>query len=78
MSTVFKTINPKNGKLYRSFEAISNLNLENSLSRAWKSFNKPQSLQKRFEKMSLLAQILSERRNEYAEVMTLEMGKPIV
>ena len=35
MSVAFRSINPKNNKLYRTFEAISNTELEGKIDRSY-------------------------------------------
>ena len=38
MSVAFKSINPKNNKLYRTFEAISNKEVEQVIDRSYQRF----------------------------------------
>ena len=82
MSVVFKSINPKNNKLHRTFEAISNKDLESTIERSYQRFRYKYAqghnrLLRRFEKMGYLKQILAENKGRYAQLMTKEMGKPI-
>ena len=82
MSVAFKSINPKNNKLYRTFEAISNKELETVIDRSYQRFRYKYAqgntrLNRRFEKLGYLAEILKENKPKYAELMTQEMGKPI-
>ena len=63
MSVVFKSINPKNGKIYRTFESITSKELETKIDFSYQRFRKqyaegPSSLDTRFEKLRKLATIL--------------------
>jgi len=83
MSIAFKSINPKNNKLYRTFEAITHKELDETIKRSYNRFRYKYAqghtrLDRRFEKMGYLKQILTENRDEYAALMTQEMGKPIL
>ena len=82
MSVAFKSINPKNNKLYRTFEAISNKEVDQVIDRSYQRFRYKYAqgntrLNRRFEKLGYLAEILKENKPRYAELMTQEMGKPI-
>lgn len=82
MSIAFRSINPKNNKLHRTFEAISNSDLEKALDRSYQRFRYKYSqghtrLSRRFEKIGYLQTILAENKQEYAGLITQEMGKPI-
>lgn len=83
MSTVFRSINPKNNKLFRTFEAISYKDLDEKIEKSYQRFrwkyNKGQieDLPRRLHKLDFLRQGLIEKKNEYAALITQEMGKPI-
>ena len=82
MSVAFRSINPKNNKLHRTFEALSNQNLELTLERSYQRFRYKylqghSRLQRRFEKLGYLQDILRENKHAYAALITQEMGKPI-
>lgn len=83
MSVLFRSINPKNNKLYRTFEAVSNKDLEAQIDRSYQRFRYKYAqghtrIERRFEKLGYLSQILLDNKSRYAELMTQEMGKPIV
>ena len=82
MSAVFRSINPKNNKLHRTFEAVSSKDLEGLIDRSYQRFRYKYAqghsrIQRRFEKLGYLQQILAENKQKYAGLMTQEMGKPI-
>jgi len=82
MSIAFRSVNPKNNKLYRTFDTISNKVLETHLENSYQRFRQEYTrghsrLGRRFEKLSHLSQIMSANRATYAGLITQEMGKPI-
>ena len=82
MSVIFRSINPKNNKLHRTFEAVSNKELEQVLDRSYQRFRSKytegfKKLHRRFEKLGFLQEILAENKSKYAALITQEMGKPI-
>lgn len=82
MSIAFRSINPKNNKLFRTFEAMSSNDLEKSIERSYQRFRYKYAqghsrLLRRFEKLTYLQQILTENKAKYASLITQEMGKPI-
>ena len=59
MSVVFRSVNPKNNKLYRTFEAISNKELDVKLERSYQRFRYKYAqghtrISRRFEKLGYL------------------------
>jgi acyl-CoA reductase-like NAD-dependent aldehyde dehydrogenase len=75
MSVAFKSINPKNGKIYRTFEAISAKELETKIDFSYQRFRKqyqegPAGLETRFDKMRKLAKIFEQNKAKYAETIT--------
>jgi len=82
MSVTFRSINPKNNKLHRTFEAITNRELEQVVDRSYQRFRYKYAqghsrLQRRFQKLGYLQDILRENKATYAALITQEMGKPI-
>lgn len=75
-------MNPKNNKLHRTFEAITSSELETAIDLSYQRFRKKYSqghagLSRRFEKLSVLQAVLAKNKEEYAKLITQEMGKPI-
>ncbi len=77
--TVIKSINPYNGKLINTFQTQSNAEVENLLDKASKRFDlwKQTSFSERKKLMLQAAEILKNNKQQYAELITREMGKPI-
>jgi succinate-semialdehyde dehydrogenase/glutarate-semialdehyde dehydrogenase len=76
----FKTVNPATGELVRSFEEISDGDLELVLGTAHKAYETDWRLRpvaERAKIVSRAATILREKADEYAGYLTLEMGKRI-
>jgi succinate-semialdehyde dehydrogenase/glutarate-semialdehyde dehydrogenase len=73
------SINPTTGETVREFTALSKSEVEQRLDRAqaaartWRNTD----LQQRTAAVDRIGQLLLERRERYAGLMTLEMGKPI-
>lgn len=78
MSTI-KSINPYNGKLINTFETQTNSDVDLQLDKASKRFDlwKLTSFSERKKLMLQVAQVLKNNKQEYAELITKEMGKPI-
>lgn len=78
MSTI-KSINPYNGKTLKSYIAHSEKEVVEALENAENCFQewKNVSLEKRKHLMLKAAEELKKNKKEYAETMTLEMGKPM-
>ena len=79
---VFKSVNPKSGKLLKTYECITNKDLADKLERSHKCFkfmkNQGASgLQQRFDKLENVKKLLATRRQVLAETITNEMGKCI-
>lgn len=72
------TINPATGETLRSFESLSDADVKNAISLADKAFEDYQktTFEQRAEWMHLAADILEADKAKFAELMTLEMGKP--
>src|SRR3984893_11163974 len=80
MTMPFKTVNPATGELVRSFEEISDRDLELVLGTGHKAYETDWRLRPVAERariVSRAAAILREKAEEYAGYLTLEMGKRI-
>ncbi len=73
------TINPATGELLKSFEPLSEAQIEQKLERAAVAFrvHRQTSFADRAAKMMRAADILEKEKDECARLMTLEMGKPL-
>ena len=73
------TINPATGELIKSFDALSDAQIEQKLHLATETFRSYKSVpySKRAEMMLRAAEILEKEKEAFGRVMTLEMGKPI-
>ncbi|MHB1021527.1 MAG: NAD-dependent succinate-semialdehyde dehydrogenase [Acidobacteriaceae bacterium] len=73
-----QSINPANGELLRSFEPLSQQALEQKIALAASSFRdfKQVPLEDRARWMRKMAGILESEKDDFARLMTLEMGKP--
>jgi succinate-semialdehyde dehydrogenase / glutarate-semialdehyde dehydrogenase len=74
-----QSINPANGKLMRSFEALRDEAVQQKLTLAAEAFAGSRSvpLEHRALCMRKLATLLEQDKEELAETITLEMGKPL-
>lgn len=79
MSKEFKSINPYNQKEIASYDAISDAELNKKLELAGEAFKswRKRPIAERAELIAKAAEVLRENVNEYARMITLEMGKPI-
>jgi len=75
----FKSINPYNGKEIHSYTAISENELDSKLNLSATSFAdwKKTNLEERILRLRKVAEILRTETMLYAQMITLEMGKPI-
>ncbi|MEW5985807.1 MAG: NAD-dependent succinate-semialdehyde dehydrogenase [Chloroflexota bacterium] len=73
------TINPTNGEVIKRFEALSEAQLEEKVGLAVRAFQawRPTRFSQRAEKMRRAADLLDSEKQRWAELMTIEMGKPI-
>lgn len=71
--------NPATGEVLKTFEALSDSQIEEKLARAQKTFAqwRNESFATRKKYMQALAELLKKKKAELAKIMTLEMGKPI-
>ena len=79
---VFKSINPKNGKLIKTFDCLTSKELQEKLEKSFKcyKFMKNQGasgLQQRFDKLENVKKLMTAQRQALAETITNEMGKCI-
>ncbi|HVO60423.1 MAG TPA: NAD-dependent succinate-semialdehyde dehydrogenase [Terriglobales bacterium] len=72
------SINPATGQLIKSFDPLSDAQIEDKIQRAADAFStyKHIPFAQRARWMNKAAEILEADKNKFAEVMTLEMGKP--
>src|SRR5712692_5181652 len=71
--------NPATGETLKTFESLPEPQLEEKLQRAADTFRiyRRTSFAERAQMMTRAAEILDQGKQEFARVMTLEMGKPI-
>ena len=72
------TINPFNGEVVQTFEPLSGAQIEQKLELAVTAFRaeRKTSFAERASRMRRAAEILDRDKDEFAHLMTLEMGKP--
>ena len=75
----FETINPANGKVIRRFRAATRTDVEKSVEKARKAFEKWRELApaKRAEFLERAAKMLRSQKDKLGRIITLEMGKTI-
>lgn len=75
-----QSINPATGEIVRTFEEEGWRSVEEKLAKAREAFEswKNLGIEKRAEVVRKVAEVLRAHKEEYARLMTLEMGKPIV
>lgn len=76
---MYESINPATGERLRTYELDANSDIEESLALVWSTWNEWRwtSIEERAEVLLRLATLLDERTNEYASLISLEMGKPL-
>ena len=74
-----RSINPATGQTLNSFDELSAQQIEESLTRAVNAFRNSRrtSLADRSSMMLRVAEILENEKNDFARLMTAEMGKPL-
>ena len=74
-----KSINPATGKIIKTFTPLTDAEIENKLTNGAQTFKEYRltSLESRREKLLKAAEILETSAPQWAELITLEMGKPI-
>ncbi|AEG02051.1 NAD-dependent succinate-semialdehyde dehydrogenase [Methylomonas methanica] len=76
----YQSINPATGELLASYPELSNSGLERAIANADSAYRtdwRHRSIDERAKIMAKAASILLERKQEYAQYLTLEMGKLI-
>ncbi len=74
-----ESINPATGELLERFEETSSAEVDRILERAdaaWRDWSR-RPIAERTERLRAAARLLRERKDSYARVMALEMGKPL-
>lgn len=77
---MFKSVNPATMAEFASINAMTDAELEEAIAKAHftaHAFGKRDKLSERLERLAKLADVIRERSGDIAEIMTLEMGKPI-
>src|SRR4051812_15231475 len=74
-----RTKNPATGEVVKTFEALSEAEIDQKVQRAAETFRQWRKVpfSERCELMRKAGRVLEERKQEFARLMTLEMGKPI-
>lgn len=75
----FTAVNPTTEERIRSFESISKGDLSEKLDQSYTFWNetwRSSPLEERADKLRKVASLLKERKKQFAELMTEEMGKP--
>jgi len=74
-----QTRNPATGEVVRTFEALSDAEIDQKLQRASDTFRsfRESSFAERGKMMKQAAKALEEEKQKYSRIMTLEMGKPL-
>ena len=73
------SINPATAETLRTFEALSDSEIDNKIQRAAETFRdyRQTTFAERAGKMMRAAEILDAKKGQFGEIMTTEMGKPI-
>ncbi|MFL6247638.1 MAG: NAD-dependent succinate-semialdehyde dehydrogenase [Thermoanaerobaculia bacterium] len=73
------TVNPATGETLKTFEPLSDEQIDAAIARADNAFriNRARSFAERATRMSRAAELREQRANDYGRLITLEMGKPI-
>jgi succinate-semialdehyde dehydrogenase/glutarate-semialdehyde dehydrogenase len=73
------TINPATGETLKTFEPLSDAQIDEAIARAAAAFeiNRQRSFADRAARMRRAAEILEERSRDLGRLITIEMGKPI-
>jgi succinate-semialdehyde dehydrogenase/glutarate-semialdehyde dehydrogenase len=74
------SVNPANGETIRTFEPLSDKELEEKIAKAWRCFPKWRKtpFAERAQRLNRAAEILESRKREIGTVMTMEVGKTLV
>lgn len=73
------SINPANGEILKTFDSLTNAQIDEKLQRACDTFRvyRDSSFAERAARMNRAAEILEAEKQDLARLMTTEMGKPI-
>src|SRR5690606_6246312 len=76
---IFKSINPHNGKEVGQYESLTESQLSAKLDKSTEAFAKWRNvpLEERCKLMKKAGEVLRENVDEYAKMISMEMGKPI-
>lgn len=79
MASKYATVNPATGELIRGFETISDADAEKALIRAHEAYLdwRKADLKERAAVIGRVADLFRQNATELAQLMTLEMGKPV-
>lgn len=74
-----RTRNPFTGEVLKEYANLSHEDIEAKLAKAWTAFQifRKSDLDSRVERILALSALIEERKEEYAQMITLEMGKTI-
>lgn len=80
MKSIFKSINPKNNKIIKSYPQIKPAHLDKTLQQAsdrfyWKINKADAALEGRFVKLDRLRFVLSANRHKLGDLIVNEVGK---
>ena len=78
----FRSVNPTTGKLLKSFSFVADSEIDGLVSKVHQRYKYnllkgDAGITERLEKLQSLAGVLEKGKKDYAELMTVEMGKPI-
>lgn len=75
----YLSTNPTTGQIMKKFSTFSNKQIEEALKKSAFAFdiNRTSALNVRSKRLMALSELLEERKEELAKMITLEMGKPI-
>ncbi len=78
-ATLFRSLNPATGELFGSYNLHDEAQIEAGLSKSWFAWQQLRAMgvSERADLLRALADRLEAHREDYARLMTLEMGKPI-
>lgn len=78
-TAVLKSINPYNGEVLKTYDEMSPAKVDSAIAKADEAFRqwRETSFERRARVLRRAAELLRERREELATIMTLEMGKKI-
>lgn len=79
MSTLFRTVDPSSNRMIAEFPAVDDNQITEAVNSSLHAYSKwsTYSTQERVDVLHQVAKIYRERSQELAELITLEMGKPV-